>query len=275
MRRTARRPARVRMPYVEQLAERLSSRDWSIISSIQRLRLVSGSQLERLHFHELTGRSRSVKRAQVLKQLVNAGVLITLPRRVGTAKRGSAQHRYVLDSAGQRLAELRANRESRQLRVRRPRVPGDRFVEHTLAVSELYVVLVERSRKADFTVAEFQAEADAYWPDGDTGWIKPDAFVQLERGTMTHYWWYEADMATEDLSTTIRGKLLTYLDFVQRGQLGPDDVVPRVSIGVPDRKRQDDIQALVDELPKPADELFLVADQAEMAQFMADEITNK
>jgi hypothetical protein len=62
---------------------------------------------------------------------------------------------------------------------------------------------------------------------------------------------------------------------VQRGQLGPDDVVPRVSIGVPDRKRQDDIQALVDELPKPADELFLVADQAEMAQFMADEITNK
>ena len=93
-------------------------------------------------------------------------------------------------------------------------------------MSELYVELVERSRLGGFTVAVFQAEADAYWPDGARGWIKPDALVQLERGTTEHYWWYEADMATEDLSTTIRSKLLRYLDFVQRGQLGPDDVVP-------------------------------------------------
>lgn len=275
MSRGSARPERVRIPYVEQLAERLSPRDWSIISTVNRLRLVSALQLERVDFHDLTGRSRSVKRAQVLKRLADVGVLVPLPRRVGTANRGSAQHRYVLDSAGRQLAQLQAIRESREIRVRRPRVPGDRFVEHTLAVSELYVELVERSRKGGFTVAAFQAEADAYWPDGAKGWIKPDAFVQLERGTMTHYWWYEADMATEDLSTTIRGKLLTYLDFVQRGQLGPDDVVPRVLIGVPDRKRQDAIQALVDELPKPADELFLVADQTEVAQIKTDEITGK
>lgn len=267
------RPERVRMSYVEQLSERLSPRDWSIISTFNHVRIATGSQLERLHFHELTGRSRSVKRALVLKRLVDVRVLATLPRRVGTANRGSAQQRYVLDSAGQRLVRLRAARESRRLQVRRPRTPGDRFVEHTLAVSELYVALVERSRGAGFAVAKFQAEADAYWPDGAGSWIKPDAFVQLTRRTMTHYWWYEADMATEDLSTTIREKLLTYVNFVQRGQLGPDKVVPRVSIGVPGNKRQDNIQALVDELPKLADKLFLVADLKEVARFMIDEIT--
>jgi hypothetical protein len=275
MSRGSGRPERVRVPYVEQLAERLSPRDWSIISTVNRLRIASALQLERLHFHELTGRSRSVKRADVLKRLVIAGVLVPVPRRVGTANRGSARQRYVLDTAGQRLVQLRANRESSETQVRRPRVPGERFVAHSLAVSELYVELVERSRRGGFTVTEFQAEADAYWPDGARGLIKPDAFVQLERGTMKHYWWYEADMATEDLSTTIRNKLLTYLDFVQRGQFGPDDVVPRVLVGVPDRKRQDGIQALVDELPKPADELFLVADQTEVAQIMIDEITRK
>jgi hypothetical protein len=270
------RPERVRIPYVEQLAERLSPRDWSIISTIHRLRIISGLQLERLNFHELTGRSRSVKRAQVLKRLVDVGILVPLPRRVGTANRGSAQQRYVLDSAGQRLAHLRANRESREMRVRRPRPPGDRYIEHALALSELYVELIERSRRNDFTLVEFQVEGDAYWPNGLGGWLKMDAFVQLERGTMTHYyWWYEADMATEDLSTTIRDKLLTYLDFVQRGQLGPDDVVPRVLIGVPDRKRQDGMQGVLDELPKPADELFLVADMTEIAQLMIDEITRK
>src|SRR5271170_3975507 len=103
MRRSGVRPERVRMPYVEQLAEGLSPRDWSIISTFNRLRVISGSQLERLHFHQLTGHSRNVKRAQVLKRLVGVGVLAPLPRRVGTANRGSAQQRYVLDSAGQRL----------------------------------------------------------------------------------------------------------------------------------------------------------------------------
>lgn len=275
MSRAARRPARVRMPYVEQLAQRLSPRDWSIISTIYRLRLISGPQLERLHFHELTGRSRSVKRSQILKRLADIGVIAQLDRLVGSANRGSAPQCYALDTAGQRLVQLRANRESPGTHVRRPRVPGDRFIAHTLAVSELYVSLVELSRLGGFTLAEFQAEADAYRPDGVRGWIKPDAFVRMERGETADYWWYEADMATEDLLTTIRQKLLTYVHFVQRGQLGPDDVMPRVLIGAVTSKRRTAIQSVVDELPAPADVLFLVADMAVAAQIMADEITRE
>lgn len=275
MSRAAGRPARVRMPYVEQLAERLSSRDWMILLTLNRVRIATGLQLERLHFSELTGRSRSVKRADVLKRLVDAGVLTSFERRIGTAIRGSAQQRYLLDTAGSHLAQLHFIRESLKTRVRRPRVPGDRFIKHALAVTELYVELVERVRLATFVLGEFQVEADAYWPDGLGGWVKMDAFVRLERGDTADYWWYEADMATEDLDTTIRKMLLTYIDFVQRGQLGPDGVVPRVLIGVPTDKRREAVQDVIDELPSPADALFQVVEQTQVANVMVDEVTTK
>ena len=103
--------------------------------------------------------------------------------------------------------------------------------------------LVERSRLGGFNLAKFQAEADAYWPNGVGGSIKPDAFIRLEREGAADFWWYEADLATESLPT-VHGKLLAYLDFVQRGQLGPDGVVPRVLIGVPTSKRRTAVQSL-------------------------------
>ena len=249
-------PRRVRMPYVERLAEALSDRDWAIIQTVDRVRLISGFQLERLHFHDLGTRSRSVMRWRVLKRLTDARVLYPLERRVGTARRGSARLSYVLDSAGQRLVRLRANCSSEEMRPRRPRIPGERFVAHTLAVSELYVALVEQSRLGRFSVAGFEIEPG--WHDGIGGWLRPDALVRLRGDAVTDYWWYEADLATESLPT-VRAKLLAYLDFVERGQAGPDGVVPRVLIGVPTEGRRAAVQGLVNGLPPPAELMFVVA----------------
>lgn len=278
MSRAGRRPERVRMPYVERLADQLSTRDRMILLTLNRVRLTTGLQLERLHFYELTGHSRSVKRAAVLKRLVDARVIVALGRRVGTANRGSTQHYYALDSAGQRLVRLWASHEPPVSRVRRPRIPSDRLTKHTLAVAELYVELVERSRLFGFTIGDFQVEGNAYWPNGLGGWVKTDAFVRLEFATTIDYWWYEADMprhdsdlANESLPTT-RGKMLDYLDFVHRGQLGPDGVVPKVMFGEPTGKRREDVQRLIHELPGPADSLFRVAELTEVAQAMVDEL---
>jgi hypothetical protein len=272
------RPKRVRVPYVEQLAERLSSRDWLILNTLNRIRLATGSQLERLHFSELAGRSRSVKRGQVLKRLVDVGALVALERRVGTANRGSAKQCYALDSGGHRLVRLRAGNTPLETHARRPRVPSDRLTKHTLAVSELYVELVERSRLGGFTLGDFQVEGDAYWPNGLGGWMKPDAFIRLENGKTIDYWWYEADMPRHDSDLaneslpTVRNKCLVYLDFVQRGQLGPDGVVPRVAIGEPTSKQRDAVRAVVDELPAPAGSLFRITELGEVAQVMLDEL---
>lgn len=266
------RQARVRMSYAERLATTLSARDWAIIDTVHRLRLVSGGQLERLHFSNLSLHSQSVVRGRVLKRLADARVLMPLERRIGTALRGSDKLCYGLDSAGHRLVRMRANAELGGA-SRRPRVPGERFFAHALAVSELYASLVERSRLGRYTLDDFQAEPDAWVRDGLGSWLKPDAFAKLSRGDVSDYWWVEADLATESLPT-VRGKLLAYLGFVERGQLGPDGIVPRVLIGVPTRARLTAVQRIVNALPTPADYMFRVVELTNAAAFMEHELMN-
>lgn len=266
------RQARVRMPYVEQLAATLSARDWAVILTVHRFRLVSGEQLERLHFSNLSLHSQSVVRGRVLKRLADARVLMPLERRIGTAQRGSDKLCYALDSAGQRLVRMRTNAETGGAR-RRPRAPGERFFAHALAVSELYVSLVERSRLGRYMLDDFQAEPDAWVRDGTGGWLKPDAFAKLRHGDVSDYWWIEADLATESLPT-VRSKLLAYLGFVERGQLGPDGIVPRVLIGVPTRARLAVVQRVVNALPTPADYMFRVVELTNATALMEHELTN-
>ncbi|MEV4056806.1 replication-relaxation family protein [Amycolatopsis sp. NPDC049688] len=253
------------------LAESLSQREWQIMDSVNRLRLVTGSQLERLHFSELTGRSRSVVRWRVLKRLVDARVLMPLARRVGGSLRGSAQLTYALDTAGERLLQLRRNLHQADERIRRPAPTGDRFVRHTLATSELYVQLVERSLAHGFRLADFLAEPGSWWPNGVGGWIKPDAYAALSSTLIDDHWWIEVDLATEAVPT-LRGKFLAYLDFVHAGQVGPADVVPHVLVTVPSDTRFDIVAAVLDRLPAPADQLFEVALHTRAVDLLLEEL---
>jgi len=254
------------------LAETLTDREWSILTTINRLRLATGLQLERLHFAELTGKSRSVVRWRVLKRLVDAQALMPLARRVGGSLRGSAQLTYALDVAGERLLRLRRNLSQTTERIRRPGPIGDRFVAHTLATSELYVQLVERSQAESFALDAFQAEPAAWWPNGAGGWMKPDAYLSISADEFTDHWWIEVDLATEAVPT-LRGKFLAYIDFVALGQLGPGDVVPRVLVTVPTLTRRDVIASVVAKLPAPADELFAVVLHDEAVGWLTAELS--
>jgi hypothetical protein len=266
------RPERVRYSHIERLAERLSPRDWDILATLDRVRLATGIQLERLHFTSLTSqRSRAVKRWQVLKSLVGNRALMPLERRVGTSLHGSAQLHYVLDSAGQRLNRLRTGREVPG-GIRRPRTVGERFVAHTRAVTELYVSLVERSRDGGFVVGDFLAEGDAYWPNGLGGWLRPDAFIRLDLNKVAaDYWWYEAELAIKS-KPAIERRCRGYLDFMQRGQLGPDGIVPRIMFGVENARQEAAIQSVVHSLPAPADALFRVVALPAVADLMIEEL---
>lgn len=257
----------IRLPTVERLLTTLSDRDWAIIDTVDRLRLVSGFQLERIHFSPLSIRSRSVVRWRVLKRLVDARVLIPFERRIGSAQHGSDKLIYALDSAGLHLMRMRANADGSDRVVRRPRLPGERFAAHMLGVSELYVDLVGRSRIGRFVLEEFAAEPAAWVKDGLGGWLKPDAFAKLRLGDVRDYWWIEMDMSTESPST-VRAKLLTYLGFVERGQVGPDGVVPRVLICVPDERRRAVVQREVNGLQSPSEYMFHVVKQADAALHM-------
>lgn len=248
-------PARVSNVYVEALAMSMSKREWSIVESVSALNMLTGEQLERLHFPLLSSpRSRSVVRWRTLKGLVDARILLALPRPGRRA--GSAERCYALDSAGQRLMQMRANLAGRE-RIRRPDRPGERFIEHTLATAELYVALRERCPLLGIAVDRYLVEHAATWPAGHSVPLRPDALCVLRHGTVRDYWWIETDRATESLPT-IRHKLRTYLSFVYTGQLGPDGIVPRVLFACPTDARCKAIRRVIRTLPEPASIMFCV-----------------
>jgi hypothetical protein len=255
---------RVRQRHVDWLLDRLTGRDWQILEFLRRTRVLTGSQLERLVFVDLAGRSRSVVRWRVLKRLVDWRVLVMLPRRVGG--RGSSGAAYVLDTAGVALLRLH-ERVPDEVRPRRPSAPGERFLRHALGVSELYARLVEAARIEGFTLDDFQAEPAAWLPDGLGGWLKPDAFLSVSEANVADDWWTEIDLATEHLPT-VRRKIETYLDFFQRGQLGPNGTMPRVLFVVPDDQRQQVVQALLERLPTPANTLVHVVTASEAVPYV-------
>jgi hypothetical protein len=258
-------PARVRMAHVEWVADRLSDRDFDIITTVNQLRLATAVQLERLHFAELSEASRARNRRRVLSRLADWRVLAALERRIGGVRAGSSGLVFALDSAGQGVLRLTANGSDRP--VRRPYTPSLPLLRHTLAISELYVSLVELGRSQGFEVTEFETEPACWWSNGLGGWLKPDTYIRLSTADNSYTWWLEQDMGTEHLPT-IRRKLFNYLDFVERGQLGPGDVVPRVLVSTTKPERRDAIQLMVRQLPEPAGALFVVVVERDTALHM-------
>ncbi|WP_460528199.1 replication-relaxation family protein [Flindersiella endophytica] len=258
---------------VIELAERLSERDWHILDTLNRLKLATGAQLERAHFHELDGRSRAVVRSRILGRLVEARAIVPLPERVGTGARGSGRLVYALDSAGVRLLRLRGNLRDESGRIRRPGVPGAKFIRHTLATSEVFVGLGERVRTEPLvSLDEFDSEPASWWPSGiDRVWLKPDAYIALSTVDATDHYWCEVDLATEALST-LHAKFSTYLDFVYRGQTGPRGVIPRVVVTVPTEPRLAAVERVLRRLPDPAAHLFAVVRHEQAADFLLREL---
>jgi hypothetical protein len=238
------------------IARELSERDKAILDDVARVRVLTGRQVERLHFAELAGRHRDRTRRRVLERLVSLELLTPLERRIGGVRAGSAGLVFALGPAGQRL--LAVQDHGTGARVRRPGTPTPRFMIHNLAVAELYVGLVEAARGGGFTLTVFRAEPACWWRDGEGAWVKPDALVVVSSGEVEDSWAIEVDQATESLPT-LRRKLKVYLDLVASGERGPDGgVLPRVLVTVPDAERLRAIQDVVRGLPEPAEELFAV-----------------
>jgi hypothetical protein len=241
---------------VAEVARGLSERDKAILDDVGRVRVLTGRQVERLHFAELAGRHRDRTRRRVLERLVHLQLLTPLERRIGGVRAGSAGLVFALGPAGQRL--LAVHDHGTGARVRRPGTPTPRFMIHNLAVAELYVGLTEAARGGAFTLTGFRAEPACWWRTGEGVWVKPDAFAVVASGDVEDSWAIEVDQATESLPT-LRRKLKVYLDLVASGERGPDGgVLPRVLVTVPEAGRLRAVREVVSSLPGPAEELFAV-----------------
>lgn len=230
----------------------LPSRDEAILLDLARVRLLTGRQLERLHFADVsTQLSRSSARRRSLTRLQSQQLVTTLPRRVGGERAGSAGLVYTLDSAGQRHLNQLADTEQR---IRRPWQIGSLFVAHTLDVAELYVRLIEQQRAGALALHRFEAEP-ASWHRAGYQLLKPDAYAVWTTPDWEQHRWLEVDRATESLPT-LRRKLLTYTEAAISGDQGPAGVWPLVVVTVPNLKRLTAVQRIIAELPTPAEQFI-------------------
>jgi len=258
---------RVGPAHVEWVAARLTNRDWQIVEAVNKVRLLTGQQIERLFFSDLApGRSRIASRSRALHRLVAWRVLMPLPRRIGGAGRGSTTSAFALDSTGQLLMREQLLAAGQPPRVRRPGAPTERTVRHILAVSEAYVALTEAGRMHGFAVEQFVAEPGSWWPNGLGGYVKPDAYAVLATSSVRDHWWCELDMATESLPA-VKRQLAAYADFWDRGQPGPGKVMPRVVVATTTPERRQAIAAVVKRLsPSVPPDLFRIVRIHELAQ---------
>lgn len=227
----------------------LTERDRGIIDSLFRVRMATGRQLQRLHFVSGPPLSNVRVANKTLDRLVRNRILARLDRRIGGRDAGSAGYVYSLDVAGHYLAQVSSERR------RRPWTPGAAFVDHALAVTELFVRLLEAERLSRLELVEFTGEP-ANWRSylgsgGERQTLKPDAVIQVGIGSYVDSYFVEVDRGTESV-TALDTKFSAYRHYWLSGnEQARDGIFPRVLWLAPSAKRHG---ALVDAAARqPAD----------------------
>lgn len=256
---TPTRPPYLTSHRLSSLQANLTPEDARVLEDLQKVRVATGLQLQRLHHG--TGDAAKQRRVRQLSRMSRMRLITRLARRVGGVTGGSVSSVYALDLAGLRLLDTSG-------RPRRPWTPSTPFVAHAVAVTELYVQLVEAARIGRIELLGFDAEPRCWrhYTDGrlEPATLKPDADVTLAVGDFEHHWFIEVDLGTESAPRVV-AKARQYLDFYGTGdELQSRGVVPRVLWVVPDERRRLQVtDALARACDAPQD-LFSVAlaDQA-------------
>ncbi len=249
------------------LADRLTDVDWSILETLTVVRMASGNQLQRLHFHSGTSGARATRRR--LARLADLRVLARLDRQIGGIRGGSQGHTYALDTNGQHLAQTRHLQT-----VRRP-TPSDQFVDHTIAVTEIYVTLHDH-RQVEVEV--FEGEPDCWRRyTGRAGrelTLRPDAFAHWYVGDWELLCFFEVDRATEHPGRITR-KAEQYVRYwrtgVEQDALG---VFPSVVWVTPNERRAAVVAGALDLLDEGR-QLFEVITDDDLPGFITSNEENE
>lgn len=259
--------SRVSAGRLDSIASVLTDLEVAVARLVARARVCSGAQLEQLFWHHDTPASRARQARRVLARLTGWRLLDRLPRQIGGVRAGSRGFLYVLGPAGVRLLARLDGR-----RVRRLNAPGDRYVNHTLAISGLYTELVIACRTGRAELLSFDFEPQCWMqfpgPWGTSLTLKPDAAVRLGIEEYEYASLLELDMATESLPT-IERKARRHLDYYRSGEARRlHGVSPRVVWITPDVKRALRVRRVLNRLGDEAHRLFVVVAAEEAASFL-------
>lgn len=204
----------------------LRDRDMEIVRHVTELRLMSGRQIETVHFPPgayASAETASRRCRQVLARLARDGVLHRLDRRVGGVRAGSSSFVYALGPAGHRLLE------DDRVRPRRYE-PSTVFVTHQLAVSQLVVDLTLAARRGELELLSVEGEP-ACWrnvPAVGRVVLRPDLFLVLTPGELEYRWFVEVDRDTHHRPAILR-KARLYETYYRSGvEQANSGVFPRV-----------------------------------------------
>jgi hypothetical protein len=263
------------------LTNRLSERDWQILTSVRAFRYLTTRQLARQHFG-LKTRSGIIPRNanHSLARLRDLDLLVNLERRIGGVRAGSGGHIWQITDLGHRL--LRANLGEQTTTRTRTYEPGTTFLDHTLAIAEVVITLQEATCEGDVTLKHVELEPQCWrtylGPLGDTKWLKPDLGVVTAVGKYEDHWFLEVDRATEPPNRIIK-KCLQYQEYrrtdVEQGEHG---LFPAVVWVVPNQRRREQLRRhLADERALDL-QLFTVVvtdELSELATLGAKEFNNQ
>lgn len=225
------------------LRDQVASRDQEILIQLAELRLMSGRQIEVVHFtaeRHATQATAARHCRRVLARLVRDRLIVRLPRRVGGVRAGSHAFVYRLGPVGHRLLH-----EGSRLR---PHEPGEAFVDHQLAVSQLVVDLILASRNGRLELLAVEGEPTCWRtiPAIGRAVLRPDLFIAIGRGELEHRWFVELDRGTHRSPAILR-KAVLYESYYRSGvEQAAHDVFPRVAWLAPDDDRVDALRRVLD-----------------------------
>ncbi|MBM7807767.1 hypothetical protein JOD57_003604 [Geodermatophilus bullaregiensis] len=185
---------------LERLRQELTARDWAVLGDVDRCRLLSGRQLQRLHVGEGETAARAARR--LLARLTRHGLLARLERQIGGLRAGSSGFVYGLGPAGVRLLHPGAPR-------RRLHEVRDGFLRHTLAIGDLYVELRQAEQRGLLDLLTLETEPRSWRRMADGDWLKPDLHLVIGIGEEALHAFVELDQGTEH-SPALLGKLRQY-----------------------------------------------------------------
>jgi hypothetical protein len=246
---------RISQSELQRLAAGLSDRDWAILRFVDQHRFATTGQLRRRFFTAHASQSSATRAClRVLDRLLTQRLVNRLERRIGGVRHGSASFVWCLDVIGDRLTR-EADDARRQ--VRQPSMP---FLLHTLAVTEVHVLLHEAASAGAFRLTTVQVETEAWRPyvapNGAKSILKPDLMVTVSGDAYDDHWYVEVDLGTESLPVLLR-KCAAYEDYRRTGRAQAEHgVFPRVLWLLPTPARVARLRAAIATDPRLPDRLF-------------------
>ncbi len=248
------------------IIEHLSERDLEIVRMVGQFKLASTLQIQRVYFANMRTMSTGARLCRrVLERLVRDKVLTRLERRIGGVRAGSASFIYALGSVGQQIeSDYKPHKYSRE--------PSEMFVDHTLAITEIYVKL----RESTVAIADFESEPTCWRPYGfaygGKEVLKPDLFTKLQHGYEELNWFVEVDRATEHREA-INRKLKAYVEYFNTSiEQSKYEVFPQVLWVVPDEKRKQWLEQLIKPFNKQIEDLFAVCTESNAIETLRDDV---